>query len=416
MYVHSGLQSIPKWPLEWGPIILHADMELLARISNEFNSRREVQDSGLWGSIVGRSFNFTDALSNGRLEEASSFLNRLFTTSLTYGFEQHANNYLAFQTEFDLWKQRLLAIDRLLSLAESFGAIPLQNAEQGDFAPYLQMAPDTLIDLIEQKIGVELVPPSVVPGLFGLSTRRGLFTDRTITAFYVAYRIWHDMSGKSVCEIGGGVGYVAYWLQRFGVETITICDLPMVSAVQRYFLSKNGADRVQLIGMEGFEQRQFDIIVNVDSLPEIGGPIQRQYLKRIASYPTTFLSINQEACAPRSDGGPQERVSDVVEEIGGFRRTMRSAFFMRRGYVEEIYVTVEGERSHMVRFRKAIRWLLNLFHRSRPKLMRACHQLNVSEIPLSSEIEGAKPIKSRKTWMSASSKSGSAFGLGRAPK
>jgi hypothetical protein len=342
IFVHDGLEKVPDWPLACGTFVEDYDAPLMGRIASRFRNRGERQGEDIWRPITQMNAEFADYLRSGRLMEAAAMLGGLFASNLSYGFEQHSGAYMAFRGRPEnLRHPRLLAVDRLLSLAEAVGAIPVQNAEQGDFEPYLRMEPDTLLSLIEGKTGIVIQAPAVVPGLFGLATDRGIFTDRTLTALYVALRarsLFCTGAGEdAICEIGGGAGYVAYWLRRLGAKGLTICDLPMVSAIQEYFLAKNEIEGVALVGSDELELNTYKGFINVDSFPEINGLALRRYITHIKACGGVLLSINQEACAPRGDGGHQERVGDVVAEIGGFCRSLRAPFFMRRGYVEEVY-------------------------------------------------------------------------------
>jgi hypothetical protein len=51
-----------------------------------------------------------------------------------------------------------------------------------------------------------------------------------------------------------------------------------------------------------------------------------------------FLSINQEAKAPNLDVGRQNCVAELVETHGGLQRIARHRYWMRQGYVEEVFV------------------------------------------------------------------------------
>jgi hypothetical protein len=258
---------------------------------------------------------------------------------------------------------RDFALDKLLSLAAFLRAIPVQNSEQGDFLPYLRESPDSLLDRIEKKLQRQLRAPRFQGAHVGIETRRGLLNERSVTALYVALRISELLKGvyrPRICEIGGGTGYVAYWCDQIGLTDYTIVDLPTVGAVQAYFLAQNlGSERIVLSGelrnnlsdgcvklISGTDfihgTFAFDILVNCDSFPEMSGPVIREYLRRGYSVFRRLLSINQETMAWRP-GGPvdfQERVGDVLEEIGGFRRLFRFPFWMRPGYVEEVYETL----------------------------------------------------------------------------
>ena len=52
---------------------------------------------------------------------------------------------------------------------------------------------------------------------------------------------------------------------------------------------------------------------------------------------TAFLSVNQEAKAYVPGVGPQQCVAELVDEAGGFERVSRQRYWMRQGYVEEVY-------------------------------------------------------------------------------
>ncbi len=82
------------------------------------------------------------------------------------------------------------------------------------------------------------------------------------------------------------------------------------------------------------------MVVNVDSFPEMNTKVMEGYLRKIQLSTSRLLSINQEAMYFRSRPDVddiQERVGDVVDKIGDFRRLARFPFWMRKGYVEELY-------------------------------------------------------------------------------
>jgi hypothetical protein len=357
IFVHDFSRHAPDCPLECGPPATFFDESIMRRIATAL--RRSLGSStasggDVWTAIVARHQNFVDLLTSGDLVAGANILALMFASPLTHGFEQFDGMYEQIVANPATQQHvRQLAFDRLLSLAASLRAIPVQTVEQGDFLPYLQEHPDTLLDRIEGKIERKIRAPHFHGGLFGLQTKRGLFTDRSFTAIYVALRLRELLSpikNPRICEIGGGAGYVAYFCNSLGLADYTIVDLPTVSAVQAYFLAQNlGADRISLSGessgpdlvkmisADDFSAREFDVIVNVDSFPEMSGPIMRGYLGRSGF--RYLLSINQEAMAQRSADERQERVGDVIEEIGGFRRLSRFPFWMRPGYVEELYET-----------------------------------------------------------------------------
>ena len=79
------------------------------------------------------------------------------------------------------------------------------------------------------------------------------------------------------------------------------------------------------------------LVVNMDSLPEIGQSEASAYIREIGRISRLFLSINQEAQVYIPDVGPQLVVSDLVASHDRFRLMHRSRYWMMEGYVEELY-------------------------------------------------------------------------------
>jgi putative sugar O-methyltransferase len=167
-------------------------------------------------------------------------------------------------------------------------------------------------------------------------------------------------SRAEVCEIGAGTGRVAYWALRNGVRAYTIFDLPHVNVVQGYYLSKGlGPDRVALFGepapADGASMgrvlpahairdetvRQYDLVLNQDSFPEIHVGTVREYLAWVRKVCRGhFLSVNHESKPRWAHGLQQLSVPEVIDEVGGFHRVDRFPYWLRRGYVAELYEVV----------------------------------------------------------------------------
>ena len=169
---------------------------------------------------------------------------------------------------------------------------------------------------------------------------------------YVAWRARQlvDPAAK-VLEIGGGYGMLGLLAHRAGMRDWTILDLPFVGCIQMgYLMRVCGADQVSSMD----EDRQtpltiakpedighipddgLGLVVNCDSLPEMGRETALSYLREIKRITPRFLSINQEAARPYQNV-PQSVVKDLIEEVGGFRRIYRFRYWMEQGYVEELY-------------------------------------------------------------------------------
>ncbi|MDE2589253.1 MAG: putative sugar O-methyltransferase, partial [Patescibacteria group bacterium] len=142
-----------------------------------------------------------------------------------------------------------------------------------------------------------------------------------------------------------------------GFRNITLYDLPQMNILQSYFLSKSlpnakislysdpntnlESSEIRILPYWHLDQvpsKSFGICVNQDSLPEIPQQIATHYLKEIKRTTRDFFySINQEAKAPNYKAGIQESVPRLIDMVGGFERKMRTPFWCRQGYVQEIY-------------------------------------------------------------------------------
>ena len=160
-----------------------------------------------------------------------------------------------------------------------------------------------------------------------------------------------------VCELGSGVGYLAYYCYLMGIKNVTLVDIPSVRATAACFLMQNmqgtrfffsdcsecwsNAPGIRLVLPEhlGSVPRQhFEVLVNCDSLPEMSADVATDYVQRIPSLCRNFLSINQEAAGKMWHlDMKQNKVSELVNTASGFQRVSRNLFWLRKGYVEEVY-------------------------------------------------------------------------------
>ena len=252
-------------------------------------------------------------------------------------------------------------LDLCARLAESVGALQVENPQQdGQWGGNINQGVDETLSAIAAKLKWNLVAPRAGGGMFGLPALGGVLSSRDLIAIYTANRIFeilgHDCS-KSIAEIGGGMGLLGFHLYSRGCRSIRVFDLPQVSAIQAYFLLKSlpGA-RIRLWG-ETISDPEievlpfwlfgegYDLVVNSDSFPEIEKSIVLGYLRQIERS-KMFLSINQEAKASmwNPEFGSQHVVADIVTESGAqLTRRYRFPFWMRPGYVEELYDSTVGK-------------------------------------------------------------------------
>ena len=237
----------------------------------------------------------------------------------------------------------LMTKDKLTSLAEALGALPIENPEQGYYGKNIHEDSEVLFKKICSSIGYNITPAPIDGGLLKIRAGEALINERDCNAIYTAHTI---KSAARICEIGGGAGRVCLWSKKFGVKEYTILDLPHINVVQGFYLLKSLSGEVSLFGEADKEIRirpchflpegKFDLILNQDSFPEIGKETVMKYLHWIKYHCVEFLSINHESKPPYT-GGRHINVYELTEEVGNLKRIDRKPYWLRKGYVMERY-------------------------------------------------------------------------------
>ena len=250
--------------------------------------------------------------------------------------------------------------DKLVSLAEAVGAAPVENPEV--WPPQNRLAAELgpLVAGIAERLGLDIAPPDVDGGALKLKTPQGLFAARDLYAIFTAHLMRQalgDAKSLRVCEIGGGSGRAAYWGSRAGLGPYTVIDLPHVNVVQGFYLAKGlGADRVAFYGENGdvsvrvlpnratevSDDHRYDLVLNQDSFPEMHPSIVSDYLTWIVRtcHGGLLLSVNHESKARYGSSDTvlaHVSVPEAVARHGGFERLQRYPYWLRRGYVTELY-------------------------------------------------------------------------------
>jgi hypothetical protein len=247
------------------------------------------------------------------------------------------------------------ARDQIATLAQALGVIRWvpQDAEQFEAywrAPYAKSVPETdeLLEAIEEKLKFPILFPTPFRGERGASTSRGVGSYRAIAALYQAFRVTQEAritEQGSVLEIGPGMGRTVYYAVKAGIGDYTTIDLPLGVAAQACFLgatlgpaslSMLGEDeplakRVRLLPSSELHllQGKFGVVLNVDSLTELGGAEASRYVSWIAAHANAFLSINQEA--------RDVTIPELAKDALAAADYHRFPYWMRPGYVEEIF-------------------------------------------------------------------------------
>jgi hypothetical protein len=239
--------------------------------------------------------------------------------------------------------------DRLVSLAESIGAIPTQHLGQGGRISQLSEEPARLITLIKNIVSnIEITPPQGSTFSIGLLASGEVFHYRHFENLYAALRI-RELVGElePVLEIGGGLGIAAMYSYRLGVKDYTLIDLPIVNLLAgEYLLNSMPPDTVCLYGEEKaaaikvlpfweikkFPAKRYALAFNQDSMPELDERLARDYVSEIGRIASKyFLSINHENFFPKT-------VHNYVRKESTFKKVYRSkAWLQPSWYLEELW-------------------------------------------------------------------------------
>lgn len=286
--------------------------------------------------------NIVDLLNNKDFSNIQKMLSDPLSNDLMYGFDnlcKSLHNKLRIET---LYETRLTA-DYFIALAEYLGVINYQSPESLTSWKKKNINLNLLIERIISKVFKRnIIFPNLYKGEKGLDTKFGIASLRVPSSIYQAIKV--TKLGTNICEIGPGLGRTAYFAKLLGAKKYTLVDLPICSLSQGYFLinslpnssfSFSGDDEIE----EGIEFRvpddffgnstNYDVILNVDSITEIGINLAKKYLKEIVKKTNYFLSINHEC--------KEYTVRNLSKEFKELKLISSSRSWIRPGYIEELY-------------------------------------------------------------------------------
>ena len=330
----------------------------------ESSSAAVIPETSMWGTLRQEHYNHLRGLvEKGDSGKLSRYLTKVFRTETVNGY--------SLGTQFDSlphrWPYLAVGIElSIVTLAECLGILRAENHEQGRTAYWrLEFSEEQLMSALEAHFGFRIEAPRFGDPrgiVFG-----GRFIAReTCSHLYTAHRI-QEIVGRErfaaplqILEIGGGYGGACYWVRKVlgdRVARYSIVDLPEVALVQAYFLGSvdpsslvlSGEARehisspIELVPFFNLEQVNFkpNLLFNQDSMPEMPQSEVERYVRwGSENLNGLFLSFNQEAYSPWG-GTLQVLVPRVVSQFPQYRRLSRETSWDRRGYVEEVYSTIE---------------------------------------------------------------------------
>ncbi len=308
-------------------------------------------DDSQWSTIRRMQESVAAALRARDVDAVSEILRRPHEGYLLYGFEDlgvwsvEAYKHPERRTGYAAHCYELVH-----RLARALGVLALANPEAPDRTiaiPQLSF----LLEHIEDVLGISISPPDPYPFYYGLDTDRGILGERVLNSLYCAWRLQQLTSGTTaprILEIGAGLGRLAHYCHRMGLTDYWIVDIPMTSLVQGHFLAsalgedrvifdgepsaQSRTDAVKILNPERFfadDQLRFDLVVNSDSLTELGKEVATMYFQRAAQCSPVLFSVNHEV--------NPFRVFQLHQELRVFDSVDRRPYWMRNGYVEEIF-------------------------------------------------------------------------------
>ena len=320
------------------------DQNLLVSLVDSINKDLDYSATSQWSEIFD-SYQ-SEAVSSLRNKDTKKLLKLLrnpLKNNLQYGFD---NLSKVLQSPF-----RIETLYEVKSTADHFVAL----AEFLNFQKYI--SPEGLVSPIKKKLDVNALVKEIVQKYFpdnftfpnpylgekGIFTPYGIASLRVPAAIYQAIQV--RKFGDNICEIGPGLGRTAYFAKLLGAKIYTLVDLPISSLSQGYFLGSSLPNEAfcfngQNIKInDGFKFHQpknfikcrdkYDVVLNVDSLTEIGFDTARDYLKNLIGKSEFFFSINHE--------GNEFCIKDIISEFPNYKLISKCRSWVRQGYVEELY-------------------------------------------------------------------------------
>lgn len=322
-----------------------SDERLIDRLIQSYSLRRE-NPSGQWSDIfLDRHADIAEAFVAKDRPRIEQILRNPASSDIFFGFDSTAKSLRLGGQRIEDRRSPGLALDALAALAEALGTRNMELPENYYIWRVTRLHADELLDQLDRAVGFKIPVPNPFPAEYGLISNRGIVSYRVPQALYQAWRISklvEGMPNPKVLEIGGGLGRTAFYARQFGIRNYTIIDIPVSSLAQGYFLGRTlGDEAVSLFGENAAENQlkimppgffidgteRYDLVVNVDSLTEIGRAAADQYWSAIRSRAGKFLSINHEA--------NEFTVAQLIREAKPIR-TSRMPYWMRRGFVEEV--------------------------------------------------------------------------------
>jgi hypothetical protein len=343
--IKSGYSPRPNYQFD-DSLLIKKLKEFYLLCNDNFDARN---NDSMWTEFFQRLHGeIHSAFIRGNHKKIVDILRNPGKYNLFYGFDNLNKDsidkkWLGYRLEPEI------AMDCLLSLCEAVGIVSMSNPER--LFSVQTINPEEAVQLLSLTFKFNLSFPNPFKGEFGIQTKLGIISYRTIQSIYQAWRISEivkNIPEPKILEIGGGLGRTAYYCRHFGIYDYTIVDIPISTLAQGNFLGRvlhekdlimvsesadleNHNSKIKLTYPKAFfnSTRKYDLIINADSMTELDKTIAKDYLRKIRHDSSLFLSINHE--------NNSFSVNSIWKETTGLNRLHRIPNWVRRGYVEELF-------------------------------------------------------------------------------
>ncbi len=325
------------------------DLEVAERLTDAFS--RAIEDGaytgrGAWKRIRNeRHGSFLHYLTRRNYRGVARSLASMFRNEMTYGLRSPQDPLYA----------QVQMLDTIVSLGVASGLVSARCPTDVNKEPLLHLDYREILERFTDFIGHDLAPPQC-GAIAGLSFNGRIIPLGHLFQVYQAHRYRTMLRpGISFLEIGGGVGFMAHAALSLGTASeYCIVDLPQVNVFQGYLMLKSEfADQVELYretvrgrkirilpntAMDTVGDKSLDVVLNVDSFPEMDGDTIGDYLEHIERVcRDRFISINRELNLANPPGRTFPWVHKMAMARPGLKLHSRTPDWIRQGYVEDIF-------------------------------------------------------------------------------
>ncbi len=275
-------------------------MSLVKRIFDNIHIKTDNPLINQWDWIV---LNFNKTLEQAIESKNESYLYNFLNTknnnaTCEYGYD---NNDSMTHDGTDMKPSYMLLINYLL----------IQNnidirITQDNFDSEI----NTILSKLDEILGFEIDFKTFTYETKLYESNKGNVTPRKLMSIIYLHFIKKSLNtikDKSILEIGGGNGFVAYLSYLAGVKEYIIIDIPTTQTIQFWnlcnlvgpenvsFISENKNTIIKLGDTESYKtfyNRNFDLVCNFDGITEYGIPTAYNYFENFDKISKKMLSIN----------------------------------------------------------------------------------------------------------------------------